>query len=166
VNAALRRDFLNHPSWTIPIHPIHRSSTEFAFKLLPDALCSALCCMKWKRLLNGSTLSVVGFLLSPLSWWNDLFVNVPLALAFARVISLFYPPAFSVSFILGYWMTNVLGLILMQKGGEALLSRNPGSYDRKKLIRDIAVSLAYTVAIALLIKFKIVQPLPNYFPDR
>ena len=27
-------------------------------------------------------------MLSPLSWWNDLFVNVPLALVFAWLVSL------------------------------------------------------------------------------
>ena len=42
------------------------------------------------------------FLLSPLSWWNDLFVNVPLALAFAWVVSWFWPTAFTASFVLGY----------------------------------------------------------------
>jgi len=122
--------------------------------------------MKWNRLIKGSTLSVVGFLLSPLSWWNDLFVNVPLALAFAWMISIFYPPAFNACFILGYWMTNVLGLILMHKGGEALTAKRSAPRNRKKLIQDVAVSLAYTALILALLKLKIVQPFPNYFPDR
>ena len=37
--------------------------------------------MSWKRKAYGGLLGFIGFLLSPLSWWNDLFVNVPLAVA-------------------------------------------------------------------------------------
>ena len=36
-----------------------------------------------KRKVCGGTLAFIGYMLSPLSWWNDLFVNWPLALAFA-----------------------------------------------------------------------------------
>ena len=53
--------------------------------------------MSWKRKLWGSTLGVIGFLLSPLSWWNDLLVNIPLAVAFAWVVSWFYPPCFTLA---------------------------------------------------------------------
>src|SRR5437762_2871403 len=63
----------------------------------------------------GTALAFVGFMLSPLSWWNDLVVNVPLALAFAWLVSWFYRGAFAASFILGYWLTNVLGLVLMHR---------------------------------------------------
>jgi hypothetical protein len=51
----------------------------------------------WKREIAGGTLALIGYMLSPLSWWNDMFINVPLALAFAWVISLFWPSAFGVS---------------------------------------------------------------------
>ena len=46
-------------------------------------------------------------MLSPLSWWNDLFVNVPLALAFAWIVSFFYKPAFEICVIVGYWLSNI-----------------------------------------------------------
>ena len=65
--------------------------------------------MAWKRKVTGGVLAMIGFMLSPLSWWNDLFVNVPLALAFAWLVSLFYKPAFAASLVIGYWLTNVLG---------------------------------------------------------
>ena len=57
--------------------------------------------MSWKHKLQGGTLVFIGFLLSPLSWWNDLFVNVPLALGFAWLVSLLYPPAFTVAAVVG-----------------------------------------------------------------
>ena len=122
--------------------------------------------MSWKRKLSGGTLSVIGFLLSPLSWWNDLFVNVPLALAFAWIVSLFWPAAFSASFVLGYWLTNILGLILLQKGAQQTLTDKSEPYTRRQLLKDIGISLAYTLLIIALVKHGVLKPLPDYLPSR
>src|SRR5438067_10985732 len=97
--------------------------------------------MGWKRKLSGGVLAAIGYLLSPLSWWNDLFVNVPLALAFAWLVSLIYKPAFSLSLVLGYWLTNVLGFILMHKGAQQAFAKQDRKYTRRKLAKDVAVSL-------------------------
>ena len=43
---------------------------------------------------GGGFLVVAGFLLSPLSWWNDLVINIPLALGFAWAVSYFWHGAF------------------------------------------------------------------------
>src|SRR5271165_6794917 len=101
--------------------------------------------MAWKRKVTGSVVVLIGYMLSPLSWWNDMFVNVPLALAFAWVVSVFYKPAFSASLVLGYWLTNVLGFILMHKGGQQILSNELKKYSRRDLLRDVAISLLYTL---------------------
>jgi hypothetical protein len=123
--------------------------------------------MNWKRKLGGSALGLIGFLLSPLSWWNDLFINVPLAVGFAWLISLAYPPAFAPAAVLGYWLTNVLGFILMHKGAQQLLAqadRKP--YGRRALICDLSISLLYTFVIVLLVKLKVLQPITNYFHQK
>ena len=57
---------------------------------MPDA-------MSWRRKLGGSVLAFVGFMLSPLSWWNDAFVNIPLALLFAWLMSAIYRSASSLA---------------------------------------------------------------------
>jgi len=68
---------------------------------------------KTKRgIVIGSLLGFIGFLLSPLSWWNDAFVNVPLAYVGAWLISFVYKPGFAVAFVFWYWITNILGLFL------------------------------------------------------
>src|SRR5204862_4329225 len=115
--------------------------------------------MPWKRKVTGGILAVIGFMLSPLSWWNDLFVNVPLALAFAWLVSLFYRPAFEGSLIAGYWLTNVLGLVLLHKGAQTMLSEKPKRYSRRDLLRDMAISLLYTGLIVALVKFGILKPI-------
>ena len=92
-------------------------------------------------------LGFIGFMLSPLSWWNDLFVNVPLAIAFAWVISLFYKPAFEVACVVGYWLTNVLGLVLMHKAAQRIVAADelPKRYSRSDLLRDVAIDLGQTI---------------------
>src|SRR6185436_21097051 len=103
--------------------------------------------MAWKRRFRGGLLAAIGFMLSPLSWWNDLFVNLPLAIAFAWVVSFFYKPAFDACVIIGYWLTNIIGLLLLHKGAVEIVSETDRKYSRKALLTDIGVSLAYTALI-------------------
>ena len=119
--------------------------------------------MAWKRKLGGGILAVVGFMLSPLSWWNDLFVNVPLALGFAWIVSLFYKPAFEASLILGYWLTNLVGFVLMHKGAQKMFKEKDRGYSRKAFLRDIGISLLYTGLIVALVKLGVLKPIANYF---
>jgi hypothetical protein len=119
--------------------------------------------MSRKRKITGGIMAVVGFMLSPLSWWNDLFVNVPLAVAFAWVVSLLYKPAFTASVVLGYWLTNILGFILMHKGAQKMLSDSDKKYSRRDLARDVGVSLLYTALIVGLIKLGVLKPIQAYF---
>ena len=121
--------------------------------------------MTWQRKVGGGVLAFVGYMLSPLSWWNDLFVNVPLALAFAWLVSLFYKPVFAPALVIGYWLTNVLGFILMHKGAQKMLSDKQRQYSRRDLLRDVGISLLYTALIVALVKFGILQPIKDYFPN-
>src|SRR3974390_1258260 len=122
--------------------------------------------MAWKRKAAGSVVVFIGYMLSPLSWWNDLFVNVPLALAFAWVISAFYKPPFAASLVTGYWLTNVLGFILMHKGAQQMMPREPKKYSPRDLAKDVGISLLYTLLIVLLVKFGVLKPIQAYFPER
>jgi hypothetical protein len=115
------------------------------------------------RKIKGSLIGFIGFLLSPLTWWNDLFVNVPLALAGAWLVALIFPSLFEISFIAGYWLTNILGLVLLHKGGQMILGDESGAYTKRHFIRDILISLAYTLVIVLLVQLKVLQPVAQYF---
>jgi len=78
--------------------------------------------MEWKQKFQGSLLAFIGFMLSPLSWWNDAFVNLPLALGFGWLVARVYQPAFESSVILGYWLTNVPGFVLLRKGAQKIVT--------------------------------------------
>jgi len=60
--------------------------------------------------LREGVLITIGYILSPLSWWNDSFVNIPIAYLFGCLFTLISPKLFLPSMIIGYWITNVVGL--------------------------------------------------------
>ncbi len=77
-----------------------------------------------------------GYLLSPLSWWNDLIINVPLAYVFAILFSSLSGGFFAFWFSLGYTLSNIIGILLMKFS----VSGYSGSW-----IRDLIYSIAYSV---------------------
>ena len=121
--------------------------------------------MAWKGKFSGGVLATIGFMLSPLSWWNDAFVNIPLALGFAWLVSSLYRPAFTASLIVGYWLTNVLGLVLLHRGARKMLSEKPVADLRRELLVDVIVSLIYTGVIVILVRQEILKPLTGYFKN-
>jgi hypothetical protein len=64
--------------------------------------------------------------------------------------------------IFGYWLTNILGFVLMHKGAQKILTAEEKKYSRRALLRDVGISLAYTGAIVVLIKLGVLRPIQNY----
>jgi hypothetical protein len=123
--------------------------------------------MAWKHKLRGGIVTFVGFMLSPLSWWNDAFVNLPLALGFAWLVALVYKPSFEAALVVGYWLTNIIGLVLLHRGMSQTLSKDkPMPYTRRELVRDLVISLAYTGVVLVLVKLKVLLPVSDYFQKR
>lgn len=119
--------------------------------------------MKRKHWLQGGLLGFIGFMLSPLSWWNDAFINIPLAAGFGWIVGAVYKPAFQPAVVFAYWLTNLAGLVLMHKGAEKIVrGEQSRRYTRRDLLRDVSISLAYTVVIVLLLKSKVLQPVQDY----
>ncbi len=119
--------------------------------------------MALKRKITGGVVALIGYLLSPLSWWNDMFVNIPLAVVFAWVVSSVYRPAFSAAVVVGYWLTNVLGFVLLHKGAQQMLSEEERKYSRRALLKDVVISVLYTVLIVVLLKMGVLKPFEGYF---
>lgn len=119
--------------------------------------------MSWQDQFRGGVVGFVGFLLSPLSWWNDLFVNIPLALGFAWAVGLVWPAAFEAAFVLGYWLTNVVGLVLLFRGAKALAAARSAATPETGISRDLGIGLLYTVLIVALLKLGLLQPVQAYW---
>jgi hypothetical protein len=105
------------------------------------------------RKIYGSILVFLGFWLSPLSPWNDLFTNIPMAYGFGFLFSLISEQLFLPMVILGYWLSNVLGFILMHYG---YLHVKEKKFSFKKNWKSYVFwTTLYTLVVVVLIKFEI-----------
>lgn len=114
--------------------------------------------MKKRRLLN-IMLVTTGFILSPLTWWNDLVVNIPLAYLFSLPFSIFDETLFLPSFVFGYWLTNLLGFLLMHWGGEGLLYKERSTISVK---HSLYISLIYSIIVIILVLLGWLAPPTEY----
>lgn len=106
----------------------------------------------------GITLLFIGWVLSPLTWWNDWLINLPLAWLISSLIVGSDYGGFQYWFILFYWFTNVGGILTMFLGWHVF--RLKKKISKKEILASIFVSLAYTGVILVLIKSGILNPLP------
>jgi len=108
---------------------------------------------KHKRNFFGGSLIFLGFWLSPLSPWNDLFTNIPIAYAFGFLFSLISESLFLPMVILGYWLSNIAGFILMHYG---YVVTQEGSYSFKEKWKNYVLwTTLYTIIAAMLVWFEI-----------
>jgi hypothetical protein len=119
----------------------------------------------WFRKLRGGFLFAVGWLLSPLCWWNDLIFNLPIAYLFGYLFSWISADLFLPFTIAGYWLSNIAGILLMQAGVLDVLQGQAKERNLKKeLLTGIATSTAYTLVILALVYFKILDT-PSFLTD-
>lgn len=118
--------------------------------------------MKAKRA-RGGALFTIGYILSPLSFWNDLFVNIPIAYVFGVVFTLFSRELFLAGMIAGYWLSNIAGFVLMHFGAKDIISKDETKYTRRDLTKDLIFSIGYTLLIILLVYTGILKLPMEYF---
>lgn len=100
------------------------------------------------RRLIWALLAVVGYILSPLSWWNDVFVNIPIAVATAWLLDTLLGVDRLVGFYIGYMASNILGLYLLALGISGTVARK---VDRKTLAKMMVMGALYTLVAALIL---------------
>lgn len=114
-----------------------------------------------KRKLRGGILVSIGYLLSPLSWWNDFVINIPLAYGFGSLFGFISRNLFLPMMILGYWLTNIIGFMLMHYGVKDLKKEN--NYMKQGLVKDIIISIIYTLIVIFLVKIGLLKFPFDYF---
>ena len=125
--------------------------------------------MAWKRKLTGGILGVLGFMLSPLSWWNDAVVNLPLALLFAWLVGLFTnPPQCRTARPLTPPSFSAIGSPTSSDSSSCTKARNRYCRRKQKIFaprvaQRLSVSLLYTAIIVILLKTGILKPISAYF---
>ncbi len=118
---------------------------------------------KYKVRIKSFLIAVIGFVLSPLSWWNDLFVNIPLAYLFALPFGFVSENYFLPAMVVGYWITNIVGFILLHYGLIGMIKKEKKKYSRKQFIKDLLISVVYTIIVVLLVRLDIIRLPSQYF---
>ncbi|AFY31817.1 hypothetical protein [Calothrix sp. PCC 7507] len=115
--------------------------------------------------LRGGFFLILGYLLSPLCWWNDLLFNLPIAYFFGYICSLLSPKLLLPCSIIGYWLSNIVGILLMQFGSADIIQKeSPERNLKKELLSGLVSSTLYTLVIMVLIHLKIIDT-PDLFSN-
>jgi hypothetical protein len=65
--------------------------------------------------------------------------------------------------IIGYWLTNVAGFMLMHYGVKDMASGRKRPYSRKEIFRDVLISILYTLIVVILVETGVLKfPLGNF----
>jgi xanthine/uracil permease len=104
-----------------------------------------------KTKLTGGILSFVGFVLSPISWWNDLVINFPLSYLMALPFGLLNEKLFLPSLVIAYWITNIIGILLMHIGVKKIASKQKKNEKKKELVTTLIFGMFYTAMIIALV---------------
>jgi hypothetical protein len=120
----------------------------------------------WFKKIRGGLLLAIGYLLSPLCWWNDIFFNLPIAYAFGYICSWLSPDLLFPCTIVGYWFSNIAGILLMQLGTLDVFTDKPKEKNLKKeLLTGLVSSTAFTIVIVTLIHFNVLET-PDFFSGK
>jgi len=120
--------------------------------------------MNIQKAVRKSLLAAAGYVLSPLSWWYDLYVNFPIAYVMAWITSFLDKKLFFGSLVVFYWSTNIAGLVMLHKGlvpGEVAEKKNRL---RAVIVQDILISIIYTAVIMLFMHYGILKMPQEYLP--
>ena len=89
----------------------------------------------------------IGWLLSPLTTWNDFFINIPLSYVLANVFNRLFPCNFLIAVLIFYWLTNALGLAMMYLSGRELFRDKERVHI--ELLKLFATVIVYSIALTL-----------------
>lgn len=99
---------------------------------------------------------VIGWLLSPLTVWNDAVVNLPISYVCAGLVRRLVPVSFLALTIVFYWLTNIIGILMMLAAGKNVVAESgkPG-----RAIAGMAITIAiYSVILIILYRSGILKP--------
>lgn len=99
----------------------------------------------------------IGWVLSPFTPWNDIFVNIPVAYFLGNIAVKFFPINFFTAVIVTYWLTNLLGIGIMIASGRNIL--NSGVSGSKEFFKILLAITIYSGLLVLLNFTGILRPI-------
>jgi len=99
----------------------------------------------------------MGWMLSPLTFWNDAFVNIPISYISASIAKRFINADFLFLVLIFYWLSNIFGILMMILSGKSILQDKRERLDALKSL--LLTVLIYSIIIILLGKTGILKPI-------
>lgn len=99
----------------------------------------------------------IGWLLSPFTFWNDAFINIPLSYLLANIFVKIWLVDFLLTVLVFYWLTNGLGILMMYFSGKSLLAGKRGA--AREILSLAATLVVYSIVLILLNKAGILKPI-------
>lgn len=118
---------------------------------------------KIKEIIKGSWY-FLGYLLSPVSWWNNLIINIPLAYLFASLVAIvrYDPGFFNICFIGFYFLMNIIGLIILRRCVDTPLQKVYG-WDKEEVVGGLVLAIIYGVILIILLFLDVIRIPYEYF---
>lgn len=98
--------------------------------------------------------ALVGYLLSPFTFWNDAFINFPIAYFMAKILEKHVTMSFSWLNVFCYIITNIVGVVMLYVGMLKIFQRT----NRPSIFRGLDL---VTVAVYSLALFSLTNLLPK-----
>lgn len=99
----------------------------------------------------------IGWMLSPLTFWNDAFVNIPISYICAAVAARFIKADFLFLVLLFYWLSNVFGIFMMIFSGKSILQDKAGRL--RALVTLLITIVVYSAIIIALNRIGVLKPI-------
>jgi hypothetical protein len=113
---------------------------------------------RWTRILHSvppgrrkwAIVALIGWWLSPLTAWNDVFTNIPLSIGAVFLLrALGVPVEPWITAVVVYVLTNILGLAMLWVGMGKVFRERPGPPPRRWLPRMLLRLALYAVMVFL-----------------
>lgn len=105
----------------------------------------------------------IGWVLSPMTWWNDAFVNIPLSYLMANSLFYILHMPFGWLMIGSYWFTNFIGLFFIYFSGKGLVVSSKNKF--KTVIILAVLVIVYSAIMLYLDSQGHLRPLRDYFAE-
>ena len=98
-----------------------------------------------------------GWLLSPLTFWNDAFVNIPISYLCASLAVRFIKADFLFLVLIFYWLSNGFGILMMYASGKSIIQDKDNRF--RSLLTFLITVVIYSVIIIILNRTGILKPI-------
>lgn len=104
-----------------------------------------------------NTIFFIGWILSPLTFWNDAFVNIPISYLSAWIAIKFIKADFLFLVLIFYWLSNIFGILMMIFSGKSILQ---DKIKRLHALLSLLITVAiYSAIIIILHRIGILKPI-------